>query len=111
MGRGWGGAILTSKATKNFGTPCATEAITTAKKASTEARRGIRALKEHPNRMIFDKPSPRIGLEHGRQATAALQRLMDMRALLSIRARATFRPVRDDQIAPVLPCEACGDGG
>ncbi len=61
--------------------------------------------------MIFDTPSPRIGLEQGRQATAALQRLMEMRALLAIRARATFRPVRDNQIAPILPCEACGDGG
>ena len=61
-------------------------------------------------RMMFEGSSPRVGLELGYQARAALQHIQ-ARALLAIRVRATFRPVHDDQVAPVLPCEACRDGG
>ncbi len=51
-----------------------------------------------------------MSLESGYQANAALQH-MQSRALLAIRARPTFRPIRDHEIAPVFLCDACGDGG
>lgn len=61
--------------------------------------------------MTFENAtSPVVGIERGRQATAALRHL-HVRGLLQIRARATFRPISDDQLAPIFPCTACGDGG
>lgn len=33
------------------------------------------------------------------------------KALSAMRARATFRPVLDSTLVPVLPCAACQDGG
>ena len=60
--------------------------------------------------MKFDGTMPQVGLELGYEASAALHHVQ-VRALLAIRARATFRPIRDNQIAPVHPCEACRDGG
>lgn len=60
--------------------------------------------------MRFESVIPIMGLERGHQASAATSH-MQARALLAMRARATFRPIGDNEIAPVLPCDACGDGG
>lgn len=60
--------------------------------------------------MTFETETPIRAIEHGHQAIAAL-RNVNARDLLVIRARATFRPIRDYEIAPVLPCELCLDGG
>jgi len=61
--------------------------------------------------MIFENTSsPVVGIERGRQAAAALQHL-HLRTVLAVRARATFRPIHDEQLAPVFPCVACRDGG
>lgn len=62
------------------------------------------------DRMEDPPHAPPRALEHGYQATAALRHLRG-RALAAVRARATFLPVADDELAPVLPCAECGDGG
>jgi hypothetical protein len=59
---------------------------------------------------MTENDMPHIGLERGAYAIAALSQ-MNLRSLAAIRARATFRPIREDEIVPVLPCEVCRDGG
>jgi hypothetical protein len=36
---------------------------------------------------------------------------MQGKAVMAIRARPTFQPILDQTLVPVLPCEACQDGG
>ncbi len=60
--------------------------------------------------MVFDQSAPIADLEQAHQAHAAL-RHQQSRALLMVRARATFRPLHDFTLVPIFPCERCHDGG
>jgi hypothetical protein len=59
--------------------------------------------------MVFE-PVPARDLERAHQANAALRHKQG-RALLTVRARATFCPLHDSTLVPVFPCAACLDGG
>jgi hypothetical protein len=69
-----------------------------------------RRVREGVRPMSVEPTPPVMGLERGYQAIAAL-RHVNRRELLAIRARSTFRPIHDDEIAPIFPCDACLDGG
>jgi hypothetical protein len=60
--------------------------------------------------MLSDEITPAIGLERGWQATGALQHLQRPE-LVRIRSQASFRPISDEEIVPILPCNTCRDGG
>ena len=53
---------------------------------------------------------PAADLEPGALAKAGLAHIRS-RALNAIRARATFQPVREDELVAIWPCPICGDGG
>jgi len=51
-----------------------------------------------------------ISLERGYQANAALLHAHG-KALQVMRAKGSFKPILDNALVPVLPCERCRDGG
>ncbi len=57
-----------------------------------------------------EQQHPGGDLERGGEALAALAHLKS-RSLEALRGRATFQPIHDQDIVPVLPCESCHDGG
>ena len=68
-------------------------------------------VKEYERLMANEGALPHvISLERGYQANAALRHAHG-KALQVVRAKATFRPVADQTLVPVLPCESCLDGG
>ena len=60
--------------------------------------------------MTEDTTEPTASIERGSQATAALQHLQG-RSLQELKAKSSFRAIGDNEVALVLPCSMCGDGG